>query len=168
MPERALHAGETVSKVRSSPPPPLLMRLINPVVRRFLTTRLLGGHIEALMLVEFTGRRTGRVIRLPMARHLIEGDVCAFTGRPWRLNFTGGAPVIVTHRGRARQGHASLLAATSEQVGAALRTALDNGSSPFVLGLKIPRGDVPTVADLARVQTSLIRFDLEPVGRSAS
>ncbi len=116
-----------------------------------------------MMLVEFLGRRTGRVIQIPMARHLIDGDVYAFTIRPWRLNFTGSALVTVTHRGQVHRGQASLLATTSEQVGAALRTALDNGTSPFVLGLSIPRRYTPTVADLAQVGTSLIRFDLEPV-----
>jgi hypothetical protein len=137
------------------------MRLVNPLVRRVLATKLLGSHVEALMLVEFVGRRSGRVIRLPMAHHLIDGDVCAFTTRRWRLNFTGGAPVTVIHRGLTRHGRASLVAATPEQVGAALRTALDNGSSPFVLGLKMPRHHAATVADLAQVGMSLIRFDLE-------
>jgi hypothetical protein len=56
-----------------------------------------------------------------------------------------------------------LLPATPEQVGSALRTALDSGTSAFVLGLKIARSCEPTAEDLATVGHSLIRFDLETV-----
>jgi hypothetical protein len=105
----------------------------------------------------------GRRILVPVALHLIDGVPMAFTHRPWRLNFTGGAPVTITHRGRSRQGHGVLLPATPELVGSALRTALDSGTSPFVLGLKIARSHEPTTQDLASVGHSLIRFDLETV-----
>lgn len=149
--------------VRLSPPPPALMRLLNPLVRRVLSSRYLGGRIDQIMLLEFTGRRTGRRIRVPVALHLIDGVPMAFTHRPWRLNFTGGAPVTITHRGQVRRGRGVLLAATPEQVASALRAALDSGTSPFVLGLKIARSHEPTTQDLARVGTFLIRFDLEPL-----
>ena len=149
--------------VRLSPPPPALMRLLNPLVRRVLSSRYLGGRIDQIMLLEFTGRRTGRRIRVPVALHLIDGVPMAFTHRPWRLNFTGGAPVTITHRGQSRHARGVLLAATPEQVGSALRTALDSGTSPFVLGLKIARSHEPTTQDLASVGHSLIRFDLETV-----
>lgn len=149
--------------VRLNPPPPALMRLLNPVVRRVLSSRHLGGRIDVLMLLEFTGRRSGRRLRIPAAPHLIDGVPMAFTHRPWRLNFSGGTPVTVTHRGQVRRGRGVLVAATPEQVGSALRTALDSGTSPFVLGLKIPRSCQPTAQDLASVGLSLIRFDLEPL-----
>jgi hypothetical protein len=90
--------------VRLSPPPPTLMRLLNPLVRRVLSSRHLGGRIDQIMLLEFTGRRSGRRIRVPVALHLIDGVPMAFTHRPWRLNFAGGAPVTITHRGQSRHG----------------------------------------------------------------
>jgi hypothetical protein len=98
------HPQTPSPNVRLSPPPPALMRLLNPLVRRVLSSRHLGGRIDQMMLLEFTGRRSGRRIRVPVALHLIDGVPMAFTHRPWRLNFTGGAPVTVTHRGQVRQG----------------------------------------------------------------
>jgi hypothetical protein len=95
------------------------MRLLNPLVRRVLSSRHLGSRIDQMMLLEFTGRRSGRRIRVPVALHLIDGVPMAFTHRPWRLNFTGGAPVTITHRGQVRQGRGVLLPATPEQVGSA-------------------------------------------------
>jgi hypothetical protein len=158
---QADHPPAPSPNVRLNPPPPALMRLLNPLVRRVLSSRHLGSRIDQIMLLEFTGRRSGRRIRVPVALHQIDGVPMAFTHRPWRLNFTDGAPVTVTHRGQVRHGRGVLLPATPEQVGSALRTALDSGTSPFVLGLKIARSHQPTTQDLASVGHSLIRFDLE-------
>lgn len=44
------------------------------------------------------------------------------------------------------------------QVGAALRTALDHGASPFDLGLKIARRYDPSVAELDAAGLSMIQF----------
>jgi hypothetical protein len=74
------------------------------------------------------------------------------------LNFTGGAPVRVTHRGQPRSGTAVLAAAGPGQVGAALRTALDNGASPFDLGLKIGKRDHPSITELDAAGLSMIQF----------
>jgi hypothetical protein len=152
-----------VTERSAKPATPHADALLNPLVRRVLSSRHLGSHIDRLMLLEFTGRRSGRRIRVPVALHLMDGVPMAFTHRPWRLNFTGGAPVTITHRGQVRQGRGVLLPATPEQVGSALRMALDSGTSPFVLGLKIAPSHEPTTQDLATVGHSLIRFDLETV-----
>jgi hypothetical protein len=52
------------------------------VVRRVLSSRHLGSRIDQVMLLEFTGRRSGRRIRVPVALHLIDGVPMAFTHRP--------------------------------------------------------------------------------------
>src|ERR687889_701050 len=150
------------AKVRVSPPPRHLMRMINPLVRRILTARLLGSRITKIGLLRFTGRRTGRLLCVPAGLHLIDGVPVAFTCRTWRLNFAGGAPVTVIHRAQVRRGRGVLVDATPEQLGSALRQALDNGASPFDLGLKVARSYQPTVADLGTVNLSMIRFELDP------
>jgi hypothetical protein len=136
------------------------MRMINPIVRRILTNPRLGRRIALQALLEFTGRRSGHTIRVPVCLHMIDGVPTVFTERPWRLNLTDSAPVAVTHRGRVRHGRAVLLPATPQQVGTALRAALDNGATPFELGLKVSGGSYdPTIADLATIARSLIRID---------
>ncbi|MEU2005838.1 grhN [Rhodococcus sp. NPDC019627] len=149
------------TNVRLSPPPPQLMRLVNPLIRRVLTTRSLGRRIRRQGLIEFTGRRTGRTLRVPVCLHDVDGQTLVFTERPWRRNFAGGAPVTVTHRGRVRRGRALLLESTPAEAGAAFRAALDDGATPFELGLKVPRGYEPTEAELATIARSLIRVDYD-------
>lgn len=155
----------TATKVRLAPPPPALMRRINPLVRRILTSPALGRHIGLQALLEFKGRRTGKRLRVPVCLHTIDGVPMVFTERPWRLNFTDPVPVTVTQRGRVRHGRAVLLHATPQQVGTALRTALDNGAAAFEVGLKVGRGYDPTVADLSTIARSLIRIDFDDAGR---
>jgi len=74
-----------------APPPIAVLRLINPVIVRVLTSRL-GRVIGGLILLEFVGRRTGRVLRTPVAPHTLDGIPCVVTDRPWRLNFVDPAP----------------------------------------------------------------------------
>ena len=148
--------------VRLHPPTPALMRMINPLVCRVLSSPRLGRRIGTIMLLQVVGRRSGHVIRVPVALHMIDGVPMAFTHRSWRLNFTGGASATITYRGKAHYGRGILIQSTPQQVGRALRAALDNGTSPFVLGLKITRSCNPTVADLATVGLCMIQLDLEP------
>jgi hypothetical protein len=149
---------QVATSIRPNPPPAALMRLVNPLVRRVLTTRPFASRIGTIALVELRGRRTGRLLRIPMGLHDVDGVPTAFTGRRWRLNFTDGTPVTVTRRGLPHSGTAVLAAAVPGQVGAALRTALDNGVSPFVLGLKIDKRHDPSIAELDAAGLSMIQF----------
>lgn len=151
----------STTRVRLAPPPPALMRLVNPLVRRILTSPRLGPHIALKALLEFTGRRSGRTIRVPVCLHTIDGVPTVFTERPWRFNFADPAPVTVTQRGRVRHGRATLLQTTPSELGTALRAALDNGASPFELGLKVSGSQEPTIADLSTIERSVIRIDFD-------
>lgn len=152
-----------VPAVRLNPPPPALMRRINPLVRWVLRSRSLGGRVDRIALLEFTGRRTGRPYCVPAGLHVVDGVPVVFTSRPWRWNFAGGAPVTVVHRGRPRAGQGLLLDPDPQRLGAALRRALDDGASPFDLGLRVTRSCEPTADDLGRVGLSVIRLDLDPI-----
>jgi hypothetical protein len=157
----------TTAAVRLSPPPRRLMRMINPLVRRVLTSRILGPRIGKVAVLQFAGRRTGRTLRIPVILHTIDGVPTVFTSRSWRLNFTGGAPVTVVHRARVHRFRGVLLEAPPQQRGTALRLALDNGASPFELGLTLIRPN-PTIADLAAVDLAMIQLHpAEPAATSA-
>jgi hypothetical protein len=149
---------QVATRVQLNPPPPALMRMINPLVRRVLTTRPLAERIGAIALVEVRGRRTGRRLRIPIGLHDIAGVPTAFTSRRWRLNFTDGAPVTVTRRGQPRAGTAVLVAAQPGQIGTALRAALDGGATPFVLGIKVDKRHKASVAELDAAGLSMIQF----------
>jgi hypothetical protein len=135
----------------SPPPPPAVLRGMNVVMRPLLSSPF-GSRIKGVMLLEFSGRRSGRNIKVPVNFHLVDGVPMAFTNSPWRHNFAGGSPVTVTYRGRRHDTRGTLVPVTS---GSAQR-----------MGIRTARGYVPTAADLAALGpalgTSIIEFDFRP------
>jgi hypothetical protein len=82
-------------------PPSALLKLINPMLGFLLRTPLAGPARKQLMVLSFTGRKTGRPFTLPVSAHLIDNDLYALTGAPWKQNFSGGAPVQVVYDGKS-------------------------------------------------------------------
>ena len=99
-------ADATTTSVRLRPPPAALMRLVNPVMRVAIRSRL-GRRMEPLAVLRFVGRRSGKRRDIPVGVHEVDGVACVFTDRPWRLSFRNGADVTVFRAGRVRAGRAS-------------------------------------------------------------
>ena len=147
------------------PPPPAVLKAMNVVMRPLLASPL-GRRVGGVMLLEFRGRRSGRTIKVPVNFHLVDGVPMAFTDARWRVNFDGGAPVKVTHRGQAYETRGSLVPMSPEEIGRAVRKSLDTGGSAQRMGIKTARGHRPTASELAglgpALGTSVIRFDFTP------
>jgi hypothetical protein len=63
-----------------------------------------------LLLLQVTGRKTGRVLVFPVAyRRCDGGRLMVLTNSPWRVNLRGGAPVTVTLLGERRAAQAGLV-----------------------------------------------------------
>ncbi len=147
------------------PPPPAVLRAMNLVMRPLLASPF-GRRLNGVMLLEFTGRRSGRTIKVPVNFHLVDGVPMAFSDAPWRLNFDGGARVKVTYRGQVYETRGSLVPMSPEAMGQAVRKSLDTGGSAQRMGIKTARGHQPTAAELAglgpALGTSVITFDFTP------
>ena len=141
-------------RVRAQPPPKLMLRLVNPLVRAIARSRL--GHRMRWGVLSFTGRRTGTEYAIPVGIHDIDGVVTVFTAERWRLNFRDDAAVTVNHGGQEQRGHGRLVE-DSAQVGAALAVAL-RSAKPRDLGLAVDKGHTPTTADLASIGESMIQI----------
>ena len=138
---------------RSVTPPRGLMRwLVNPVVR--WTARSPAGVLTgAVLVLEFTGRRSGRQLSVPVLGRPCGGALYALTDAPWALNFTGGAPVTVTSRGLRRTGHGVLVEERGEAA-AAIRTAIAT-SGARSLGLRLPPGWAGTDEELLSLRRAV-------------
>jgi hypothetical protein len=146
-------------------PPAAVLKAMNIVMRPLLASPL-GRRLSGVMLLEFTGRRSGRTIKVPVNFHLVDGVPMAFTDAPWRFNFEGGAPAKVTHAGQTYETRGSLAPMIPDAMGRAARKSLDTGGSAQRMGIRTARGHEPTAAELARLGpalgTSVIRFDFTP------
>jgi hypothetical protein len=158
MPPVDVTATSATAAVQLRPPPAALMRLVNPVMRRVIRSRI-GRRMEPLAVLRFVGRRTGKRRDIPAGLHTLDGVGCVFTDRPWRHNFSGGIPVTVISGGRSRAGRADLVE-DRQRVGDALARAVEQVGARK-LGLVIAKGCTPTPADFAAVGKSMIEIHFD-------
>lgn len=88
-------------------PEPLFV-IINPVMRFLLRSPVHMLWSDSLMLITFTGRKSGKTFTTPV-RYISSGDkVYAFTAKEnqWWRNLRGGAPVVLRTRGQDARYHA--------------------------------------------------------------
>ena len=81
-------------------PPSAVLRIVNPALAFLLRTPLAGPARKQLMVLSFTGRKTGRPYSIPLSAHLIDHDLYALTDKPWKQNFRDGAPAQVVYNGK--------------------------------------------------------------------
>jgi hypothetical protein len=145
----------TAPAVRLAPPPAGVIRLINPVMRVAIRSRL-GRRMGPLAVIRFSGRRSGLPRDVNVGLHEIDGVPTVFTDRPWRLNFRGGADVTVLKGGRTWTGRAELVDAPDE-VGRDLATAVAQVGARN-LGVSITKGARPTADDFGGLGKSMVRI----------
>ncbi len=80
-------------------PPSAVLRLVNPVLGFLLRTPLAGPARKQLMVLSITGRKTGSPYSIPVSAHVIDHDLYALTGAPWKQNFRNGASAQVVYDG---------------------------------------------------------------------
>ncbi len=91
-------------------PPSSLMRIVNTVPAVLLRSPLHAPLSKRLLLLGFTGRRSGKAITIPVGySQTDERTLLLATERPWQRNLTGGAPVTLRLRGRTLRGRSELL-----------------------------------------------------------
>ena len=103
--------------VEGAEPPEKLAKAVHPTIKALLRSPLLHRLVSKhLMLLTFEDHKTGRTYTVVVGRHEMDGALVMPTGRRWRLNFRGGAPVVVTIEGRLRHGRAQLIEDPEEVV----------------------------------------------------
>ena len=91
---------EQSNAITMSHPPDAFLRLVNPIMKLLLHTPFAGAARNQLMVVDFTGRKSGRHYSIPLSAHVIDGVLYAMTGKTWKNNFRDGAAAQVLHDGK--------------------------------------------------------------------
>lgn len=141
---------------RDARPPLLLIRAMNPIMRVALRSPL-GRLISPFALLEFRGRKSGRLLRVPVGWHEIGTGHVVVTPAAWRVNFVGGAAVTVHAHGR----HLRMIGTLDNDAGnvaIALQSLADRHGSLRPVGIDIPDNHRVTAEDVAAVDRALVRF----------
>lgn len=119
---------------------------------------------KQLMVVTFTGRKTGRRYSIPLSAHHIDGNLYAISGARWNNNFRGGATVEVLYDGKTATLRGELIDEPATVADLAYRASQAYGTkrAQRALGVKFRDGQVPSVADFTetarREHLAAIRF----------
>lgn len=92
------------------PLPKPLYRIINPIMALLLRSPLHSLLSKSLMLLSFTGRKSGKRYSVPVGYMQAGQDLFVFTHSKWGKNLSGGVPVTLRLRGRNVAGTATLIA----------------------------------------------------------
>ena len=105
------------------------------------------------MVVDVTGRRTGRRYSIPLSAHQIDGTIYAMTSAPWKNNFRGGVPAQVLHNRESVAMRGELIDDSAIVGDLAHRCAQAYGAprAQRMMGLKFRDGKIPAAAEFAAV-----------------
>jgi hypothetical protein len=104
--------------------PAFLFKIANPLMKALLNSPLHGRMSKDLMVLNWTGRKSGKRFSTPVG-YLREGNrLYVFNNSGWWRNFTGaGAPVSLRLQGKTVRGHAQVLTDPAEVQRAVQRMA---------------------------------------------
>jgi hypothetical protein len=145
-------------------PPSALLRFVNPVLGFLLRTPLAGPARKQLMVLSFTGRKTGRPYSIPVSAHVIDHDLYALTGAPWKQNFRNGATANVVYDGKASAMRGELIRDRAVVSDLFHRCAESYGvqRAQRMIGLKFRDQRIPTRDEFAeavdRMHLGAVRF----------
>jgi hypothetical protein len=106
---------------------------------------------EGVLLLRFTGRRSGRSYEIPVAYRRIDGRIALLTNSGWRHNFRQGRDVEIVLRGETIRARASFLDDPLEVATIYAQLINEHGlnDAPSGLGIKIHVDREPTIDELA-------------------
>jgi hypothetical protein len=135
--------------VTGSHPPERLLRAINPVLKSLLRTPLAGPARKQLMVLSFTGRKSGNQYSIPVSAHLIDNQLYALAPAPWKKNFRGGRDAEVLHDGKTTKMHGELIEDPATVADLSHRCAESYGvkRAQRMMGLAFRDQRIPTVEE---------------------
>lgn len=99
-------AAATTTGTPRKPPRALFKYGVNPLLGLLLRSPLHARVSQALLLLTFKGRTSGKTYTTPVGYHRMGETILVFTHSPWWKNFVGGAPVTMLLEGKEVQGRA--------------------------------------------------------------
>jgi hypothetical protein len=137
---------EQSSAISVSHPPEAFLRVVNPILKLLLHTPFAGAARNQLMVVNFTGRKSGRHYSIPVSAHVIDDILYAMTGATWKNNFRDGAAAQVLHDGKTTAMRGELITDKAQVADLYARCAESYGvkRAERVMGLGFRDHQMPT------------------------
>jgi hypothetical protein len=150
-----------------SHPPEGLLRAVNPALKFLLRTPLAGPMRKQLMVLSFTGRKSGNPYSVPVSAHLIDNQLYALAGAAWTKNFRGGRSAEVLLNGKSTKMNGELIVDPAVVSDLSHRLADSYGvkQAQRMMGLAFREQRIPTVEEFkeAAEREGIVAVKLTPV-----
>ena len=157
-------ADSDVTVEEAGPPmPAVVFRIVNPLMKLLLRSPFHGVVSESLLLLTFTGRKSGREYTTPVGYRYFDDSMVIFTHSDWWKNLRGGATVTLHLRGDRREAEATPITDPADVAEYLARLIDEHGvEAANRIGLSIHGDGAPTVEDIQRglEDTVVIELDL--------
>jgi hypothetical protein len=159
---------EQSNAITVSHPPQAVLRMVNPLMKLLLHTPLMGPGRQQLMVVGYTGRKSGKRYSIPVSAHLLDDILYALTAAPWKHNFRDGAPARVLYNGKTASMRGELIADRAMVADVYSRCAESYGAkrAERSMGLKFADGRIPSRDEFAaavdQLKLAAVRFTPGP------
>lgn len=97
---------------------------VNTFVKFILRSPVHGLISKNILLITYTGRRSGKMYTIPVGYSQNDGRVIIFTHHSWWKNLSGGSAVTLTLRDREVQELAEMVAEDKQAIAAGLMAHL--------------------------------------------
>jgi len=159
------HKQPDVQEGTSRPPIPKIAYLVvNPLMKLLLRSPLHGLISDDLMLITFTGRKSGNTYTTPVGYILMEeGVLMIFTESPWWRNLDAVPEVTLRLRGERVKGRAEIIE-DPDQIRAYLRKMAEKRGEEMLERMEMDVFDQQGGIDLdhpAVQRRKFIRIQLE-------
>jgi deazaflavin-dependent oxidoreductase (nitroreductase family) len=143
---------------------PILFRIVNPLMKAALKSPIHPLVSANIMIITFSGRKSGKRYSTPVSYFQENGAVYCFTHGKWWRNLEGGAKVELRIRGKDYQGHAEAISAHDDLKSECLSKMLKAipGDARFY-GVSFDERGEPNVDEVRRavVDAVMIKTSLE-------
>ncbi len=148
--------GAKMSQPTSVPP------IVNRMMKSILRSPIHGLVSKIVLLISFTGRKSGKTFTTPVSYSQFGNQVYVFTHGNWWKNLRNGATVSLRLRGREVQGIAEPVAEDTQAIAAQLAKHLRNvPSDAKYYGVTFDENKNPRTDQIAQAAQSVVMLRIQ-------
>jgi deazaflavin-dependent oxidoreductase (nitroreductase family) len=136
---------------------PTIPPIVNQTMKFILRSPMHSVVSKSILLISFTGRKSGNTYTTPVSYSQTGDQVRIFTHADWWKNLRSGAPVTLRLRGRELKGLAEPVAEDKQAIAAGLAAHLRKVTSDArYYGVTIDEGGSPRADEVAKAVQSVV------------
>jgi deazaflavin-dependent oxidoreductase (nitroreductase family) len=140
---------------------PSIPPYVNSAMRFVLRSPAHGMVSKSILLITFTGRKSGKTYTTPVSYSQSDDQVYVFTHAAWWKNLRSGRPVTLRLRGREFQGLAEPVAEDKQAVAAGLMEHLRKvPSDARYYGVTFDDRSRPRAEEVAKAAQSVVMISI--------